>query len=205
MKNLNPKSGLKQISSGKLYLPRRFVLELIKNKRITVNQLGYYILAHISTDWTDEEYRYGFIRHETKQLSKIFNISYSTLNDNLNKLVEAGLITKRQDVLSINDFIHFQKAGGKYSNKNVTTDEELELIFKDLLQESENSDSNQIESTKSLKIPHKVEHKVVSKGVYERTNADYQRIYVEGNYSGFLPDDMRWLDDHYDANGRFIP
>lgn len=39
----------------------------------------------------------------------------------------------------------------------------------------------------------------------KRSLADYEQIYQEGNYQGLVPEDMKWLDDHYDAHGRYVP
>ncbi|MBU1033454.1 hypothetical protein KKI22_00705 [Patescibacteria group bacterium] len=205
MKNRDPRSGLKQITSGKLYLPRRLILELIRSKKITVNELGYYILLTIAADWTNNEYRYGHIRHEIKNLAKIYNVSYSTLNENLNKLTDKGLVTKKEKIPIIVDYEHFEKSSGIYSNKNTTTNEELESLFGKSLFKYENSDSHQIGENNSHKIPYKVEYISNSIPVTEkavRTIADYQQIFQENDYRLLDSEEMEWLDNHIDHQGK---
>ena len=38
----------------------------------------------------------------------------------------------------------------------------------------------------------------------QRTLADYQRIYRKKDWGDFTIDDMKWLDDHYDAQRRYV-
>jgi len=207
MKNLNPNSGLRQICTGKLYLPRRLILELIRSKQLKPKELGYLIMAIISADWTGGEYRYGLIRHETKKLSTIWNFPYTTLQENLNKLFIKNLLSKKKGVYAVQDFDNFQTAGGQYSNKNSVSDEILEQIFGTSLLESEISDSDQTKVAKSLKIPYKIEFNTTSNLIVNqpiKTMADYQKIYEEGSYTLLLPDDMKWLDEHITADGRTI-
>ncbi|NCN82761.1 MAG: hypothetical protein GW947_02225 [Candidatus Pacebacteria bacterium] len=209
MKNIDPKSGLKQIVTGKLYLPRRAILELIRSRRITPTQLGYFVIALISADWNQGEYRYGLIRHDIRRLAAIWNVPYSTLSDNFKKLQISGQLTTKNKLLSIVDFNDFQTFRGQYANKNCISDEVRDQIFGKSFLQSEISDSNSITEPKSLKIPFKVEFNKTPPGPLpsrlERTIEDYQRIYAEGPYTTFGTDEMMYLDQHMDAEGKYIP
>jgi hypothetical protein len=219
MKNLNPNSGLKQIAVGKLYLPRRIILENIRNKTLTPNELGYFIIALISADWNEGEYRYGLIRHEIKNLAKIWNIPESTFGGNFKKLINNGVLTKNLNTFQVNDFEYFQKAHA-YKNESLS-DEDLKEIFGNSLLETEIPkikteipNHNLSKTHKALKIASKVDNKVFhnalvnkdtrDKVVSNRTIDDYQRIYLEGGYkegcSPLLPEDMKWIDEHIKIN-----
>lgn len=211
MKILDPNSGLRQISTGKLYIHRRLILELIRTRKISVNELGYLLVALISTDWNEGDYRYGYIRHEIQSLARLWNIPYSTLNGNLKRLTNKGILIKNQGALFVNDFDFFQKA---HAYKDIKlTDENLKQLFDNSLPNNdisesnhENSCSNSNKTPKVLNVPIKV---VINSNnnteANTRTLSDYQKIYKEGGYTTFLPEDMMWLDRHYDAEGKYIP
>jgi len=215
MKILDPISGLRQITSGKFFFPRRIALNGIRSKDISVTELGYFLIALTSTDWDKGKYRFGIIRHEPKRLAEIWSIPYPTLLQNFNSLVKKGLLSKQGGSFQITDFSEFQKATGKYSNNNTTTDEELVNIFGKSFLESEKSDNDSeisysYQSTTSVR--YRVSNKVEDNEEVEatgksllRADADYQRIYLEGNYQYLVPEDMRWLDEHFSANGRYVP
>ena len=122
MKILDPISGLRQITSGKFFFPRRIALNGIRSKDISVTELGYFLIALTSTDWDKGKYRFGIIRHEPKRLAEIWSIPYPTLLQNFNSLVKEGLLSKQGGSFQITDFSEFQKATGKYSNNNTTTE-----------------------------------------------------------------------------------
>jgi len=210
MKNLNPNSGLRQISTGKLYLPRKIILEHIRNKTLTTQELGYFTIAVVSSDWNEGEYRYGFIRHEIKKLAKIWNIPESTLGENFKKLVKKGVLTKKLDAFQVKDFEYFEKAHA-YKNESLS-DEDLKEIFGiSLLENGFPLLKTEIPLHDLSKVPKvlNVSHKVVINKVARpentiRTTADYTKIYEDGGYSSLLPEDMKWLDEHITSDGRTI-
>jgi len=208
MKNLNPNSGLRQVCTGKIYIPRRIILEHIRNKTLTVNDLGYFLIAIISADWNEGEYRYGIIRHDNKNLAKIWNISSSTLGDGFKRLMTKGVLNKHLDAYLVNNFEYFEKAR-VYNNASLS-DEDLKRIFGNSLlateipdSNNENPDSNLSKTSQTLNVSNKV---VINSGtedrVLNRTLDDYKAIYLEGSYTSLSTEDMGWLDDHVDANGK---
>jgi len=215
MKNLNPNSGLRQVCTGKIYIPRRVILEHVRNKTLTVNDLGYFIIALISADWNEGDYRYGLVRHDIRKLAKVWNIPESTLGGNLQKLINKGVLTKKLDTFQVNDFKYFEKAHA-YKNESLS-DEDLKEIFGNSLLENGFPLLNpeipllnpEIPLHDLSKVPKvlNVSLKVVINKVNKpeltiRTTADYTKIYDEGGYTTLLPEDMRWLDEHITADGR---
>ena len=211
MRNLDPNSGLRQISTGKLYIPRRIVLELIKNKTLTVNDLGYLLIALISADWNEGEYRYGFIRQETKKLAKMWGMSDNTLGDGFKRLLTKGVLSKKLKTYLVNNFEYYEKAHA-YKNASLS-DEDLKEIFGNSLLETEIKnnnneipDSNLSKTSKLLNVSHKIviNKDIEDKAISYKTLDDYQAIYLEGGYTSLLPEDMGWLDKHITADGRTL-
>ena len=176
-----------------------------------MNDLGYFLIALVSADWNEGEYRYGFIRHETKKLAKIWGISKNTLSDGLKRLSDKGALNKVLNTYVINNFEYFQKAHAYKSPK--LSDENLREIYGNSLLENgisvsktRISDSDLSKTTKLLNVSHKVGiNRVDSVEVNTKTIADYKKIYDEGGYTSLLPEDMKWLDEHITADGRTLP
>lgn len=147
MKNLNPASGLKQVTSGYICLSRIEILNHIRNGSLKPNELAFYFLFVISADWDVHRYRKGYIRHELPVLSQILNIPYTTLLDNLKKLIKKGLVSvervNNQSVYKINNFDHFSQKHAQEIAKRKMSDEDLKMFFPELLSDYEISNSNQ--------------------------------------------------------------
>jgi len=208
MKNLNPNSGLRQVCTGKIYIPRRVILEHVRNKTLTVNDLGYFIIALISADWNEGDYRYGLVRHDIRKLAKIWNIPERTLGENFKKLVKKGVLTKKLDTFQVKDFEYFEKAHA-YKNESLSDEDLKEIFGNSLLENGFPLLKNVIPRSDLSKVPKvlNVSLKVVINKVNKpeltiRTTADYTKIYDEGGYTTLLPEDMRWLDEHITADGR---
>lgn len=147
MKNLNPASGLKQITSGYICLPRKAVVELFRNREINQLELGYFIIFLISADWDTDIFRNGFIRHELPRLSEIWGIPYTTLQEHANNLVKQHLIITEKNTLKINNFEQFTSKGAQAFVKDKTTNQDLKKLFPKLLTISEISENDEANDT----------------------------------------------------------
>lgn len=200
MKNLNPVSGLKQITNGYICLPRRMVVELLKNKKIKQLELGYFIIFLISADWDTDVFRNGFIRHELPRLSKIWGIPYTTLQEHATNLVEKQLLITEKDTLKINNFERFTSGGAQTFVKNKPTDQDLKKLFPELFSNSGISEDLLAGSSSCFKDSSKVNSGMYSKRVVIRQDGkseeEYQKIYRGGGFERFTPDDMRWIDEN---------
>ncbi len=213
MKILDPKSGLIQVCSGAFIFPRIIALLAVRNGTISTKELGYFFIAVSSADWNEGEHRFGIIRHELKNLAKIWNIPYTTLHQNFVLLCNKGFLFRQRGCFLVKDFEKFQPPL-KQHRKSVS-DEELEKIFgKSLLLSEESnlksgiSDFHQVTVQQTNNVSNKVNNNTDQYAIIQpllRTSSDYQRIYIEGNYQGLTPDDMEWLDSHISANGSYIP
>ena len=138
MKNLNPKSGLKQIVNGYLCLPRKIFFQFIKEKKLTPNELGYYLIAIMSADWDGDKYRHGFIRHELQKLSAIWGKPYGTLHGNFKKLVEKELLEVDQSTFKVKNFHNFTSNGAlEFVGDNRVKDEDLKQYFPNIVNDFE--------------------------------------------------------------------
>lgn len=155
MKNLNPESGLKQITKGSIFLYRYLVLKLIRGGKLKPSELGLYLIFVCSADWDVDKYRKGLIRYELPLLSKILQIPYSTLLSQLNSLNKKGLIEfkkiNNQRVPSIVNFDFFTSRAQKNSTELNLKNEELKNFFPELLSDSEIQEPNQITHSNSFK------------------------------------------------------
>jgi len=200
MKNLNPTSGLRQIVSGYLYLPRQIIIDYVKTKKIKPSELGYFIIFLISADWDKNEYRKGFIRFKLKELAVIWNISYSTLYSNIKKLFGKELLFKEKDTLKIKDFDLFIKKGAEHLVKNKITDLEIKKLFPDSIGRFHNFENSETKNSISFKSSSKVGFNTYPKGVCikqsVRTKESYEQIYKNGGFLSLTPDDMQWIDEN---------
>ena len=131
LKNLNPNTGLRQVSSGYLCLPRLFIINLIKND-LKPLELGYFIIFLQSADWDTDKYRHGYIRHSLENLSKIWGLNQSTLTQNCNKLIEKNLIIKKNNTLMISNFERFTSKKAQQESKNKLDNVELQVLFPEI-------------------------------------------------------------------------
>jgi hypothetical protein len=167
LKNLNPYSGLRQLTSGYICLPRLPILTKIKNKKIKPGELGYFIISLLSADWDTDPERKGSIRHNTSDLSKIWGIPQSTLSGQLLKLVKASQIENKNDVMKFVDFDQYTFMVASQNAKKKLTDEELKQLFPNLLgptdvspYNNEISEIHQIKESQSFRDSFKVLLKV---------------------------------------------
>lgn len=200
MKNLNPASGLKQITSGYICLPRKAVVELIKDKEINQLELGYFIIFLISADWDTDVFRNGFIRHELPRLSEIWGIPYTTLQEHATNLVKQHLLITEKNTLKINNFEQFTSKGAQAFVKNKPTNQDLKRFFPELLNASEISENDEAKDMLHFRGSSKGKFNVYSRRVIIkqeiRTQEQYEKIYKDGNFLSLMPDDMRWIDEN---------
>lgn len=225
MKNLNPSAGLRQMITGRLYLPRHVIVDMIISKKTNVSSLGYFITGLVAADWDKSDHRYGIIRHDTKFLAETLQIAPSTLADNFARLHSQGVFTKSKGCYAISNFEDFQERDSRYSNKNVISDEELFRLFgvsvansKVLKSRSENpkpeSDYPDLQSEKPeqykitevnyLKSPFNDSvnsHLPINKPTVLKNKEAYQSLAASGQYGQLTAEDMEWLDEHIDDDG----
>lgn len=205
MKNLNPTAGFKQLTTGNIYLPRGMTIDLIKNKKIKFNEIGYYFIAATAADWNQGEYRFGLIRHSLKDLAIIFNVPHTTLAENFNKLAKKGLLIKKENIFKVKNFDYFQNPKA-YKNKH-QNNEILKQLTENSVRKTEKSEfnseisyNNLSKRSKNFKVAIKVGNKVSN-----RSAIDYQKIHNEESYAFLSPEDMKWIDEHILANGGTLP
>ena len=184
MKNLNPHAGYSQITTGTFYIPRGLIVDLIRNKKLKTNELTFYILAVLSADWNPGKHRYGLIRHNLKDLAQIFGIPNSTFTENLNRLIEKGLLSKYSSVIRVNNFDYFQKAKAyKSKNQNNEILEQLkEIPKKDFEKTESQSDISECNSNKIsnfFNVSFKVGNNLSNKDSYQYTQSEWTKIRLE--------------------------
>ena len=200
MKNLNPISGLRQITSGYIYLPRKMILELIRNKKIKPSELGYFIILLVSADWDTSIYRKGYIRHEFTRLSTIWNIPCSTLYDYSKTLRNKQLLDTGNDTLKITNFDCFTYKGAETLVKNKPTNEYLEQLLLKSISASEISEKVEAEvplsfSVSSNSVSNVYPRKVIIKQEI-RSKEEYQKIYETGDFRSLTTEDMRCINEN---------
>lgn len=214
MKNLDPRSGLRQITTGKLYLPRRLFLELITSKDLKQIDISYFLIALIFADWDPLIHRYGYIRHTTKRISELTKIPYSTLQTRFSSLLDKGLLAEEFNCLKVKNFEFFDKAHA-YASEPMS-DEELASFFDISLSNTEKQIQKNEKSVLSQTINPKVVKEVPKeegKGVHSnkavtmnkpivKSDEEYQRLYKENRDNYPPPGDMKWIDEHLGADGK---
>lgn len=138
MKNHNPSSGLKQISRGYLYIPRDIILDLIRHRGLKLHELGFFLICLVSTDWDNNQYRFGLIRHEIKRLALIWKMPISTVSNKIASLIRKDLLSKDQDRLEVLDFSRFTHHQAQQDAKRNITDEEIQQSFPEMFTDSKN-------------------------------------------------------------------
>jgi len=182
MKNLNPYSGLNQIRQGYLCVLRQIPLDHIRSGTLKVHELGYFFIFLLSTDWDKDPNRKGFIRHDLKRLSAIWNIPYTTLGENLEKLIKKKVIIKRLKTPKIPNFNRFTSSGAQLIAKETKTytNEELDQYFDNLSLNSEIP----LRSKRKPPLPFRVS----SKSEFNRSDLQ-QAMFTE--------DDKEWIDNNH--------
>ncbi|PIR42192.1 hypothetical protein COV25_04185 [candidate division WWE3 bacterium CG10_big_fil_rev_8_21_14_0_10_35_32] len=142
MKNLNPLTGLKQISNGYICVSRKMMIDLVRGRILKPSELGFYIMLVISADWDSDQYRKGYIRHEIPKLAKIWRIPYSTLHGYIKKFEEHGLISVKMKAPFIINFNDFTSSGAKEFAKNKTDNEYLNSILSSTNSDFEITENN---------------------------------------------------------------
>lgn len=200
MKNLNPVSGLKQITGGYICLPRKIVVELLKNKKLKQLELGYFIIFLVSADWDTDVFRNGFIRHELPRLSRIWGIPYTTLQEHAINLVKKQLLVTEKNTLKINNFEQFTSKGAQVFVKDKPTVQDLKKLFPKLLNISEISENNEAKDTFPFRDSSKDKFNVYSRRVIikqeVRSDKEYQQIYNDGDYTSLTHNYMKWIDEN---------
>lgn len=200
MKNLNPASGLKQIVSGYICLPRKIIFELIKDKKIKPSELGFFIILLISADWDNDIYRKGYIRHEWTKLSNIWEIPYTTLYDYIKKFRDKQLLTINNNTPQIINFEEFTSKGAQVFVKDKPTNQDLKKLFPKLLNISEISEHDEAKDVYHFRGSSKDIFNVYSRRVIirqeTRTQKQYEKTYKDCNFLSLMPDDMQWIDEN---------
>lgn len=200
MKNLNPASGLRQIVSGYICIPRKIIFELIRDKKIKPSELGYFIILLNSADWDTDIYRKGYIRHEFTKLSTIWDIPCTTLYDYAKTLRDKQLLIVNNGTHKITNFDYFTSKGAQTFVKNKPTDEYLNRVFSKLLGASEISEDNKANDTLHFNVSSKVDFNVYPRRVIikqdTRTKEEYEKMYKNSNFQCLTPEDMRWIDEN---------
>lgn len=184
MKNLNPHAGYSQITTGTFYVPRGLIVDLIRNKKLKTNELSFYLLAILSADWNAGEHRYGLIRHNLKDLSQILKIPNSTFTENLNKLIDKGLLSKHSNAIRVNNFDYFQKAKAyKSKNQNNEILEQLKEIPKKDCEipesQSDISENISIKLSDSFNVSFKVGNNLSDNDRYQYTQSEWAKIRLQ--------------------------
>jgi len=108
LKNLNPYTGLKQIVSGYIHVPRIVLLNFIKLQGHKPHLLSYYLILVTSADWDVRSNRKSFIRYSTQDLAKLWSLKQSTLESNISKLLKLNYIQRKNSVLKITNYQPFE-------------------------------------------------------------------------------------------------
>lgn len=200
MKNLNPASGLRQIVSGYLCLPRKIILEFIRDKKIKPAELGYFIILLNSADWDTDIYRKGYIRHEFTNLSAIWDIPHTTLYDYAKTLRDKQLLIKDNGAHKIANFDYFTSKGAQTFVKDKPTDEYLNRVFSKLLNTSEIPENDEAKDRSLFRVSSKVDFNVYPRSVIIkqeiRTKEEYEKIYKDSDFQCLTPEDMQWIDEN---------
>lgn len=202
MKNLNPSSGLKQITNGYICLPRKKILELIKSRKIKPPELGYFIIFLLSADWDKDEYRCGFIRHESSELSAIWGIPYATLRDKIVGLTRKGVLITEKNTPKIANFNHFTLKGAQsyVSAETKTVNDEPISDSGRPSNNSEISENLQATDSSSFNTSFKSEFNVYPRRVViqqrVRSEEEYQQLSISAGFTKLTHEDMRWIDEN---------
>jgi predicted transcriptional regulator len=201
MKNLNPRSGLRQVITGGYNVARKDIFDLIKKKHLTFAEIGYYLLFFTVADWDKNKNRYGCIRHEIKDLSTYLELPYSTINDNLNRLVKKNVIEIYNSTPRIVNFDWVDRTIMNLKFKEKFDDEFLENYFENSSHKCENSQILGLKQSKSIRdsikdeIKDNYQNKIVVIRQNPRTDEEYKKLFEENpNFPSLV--DMKWIDEN---------
>jgi len=213
MKNLNPRNGLRQIITGGIYITRYDVIDLVITKKLTPNQLAYFLMFLVSADWDPGEFRQGYIRHDLKRLARIWGKPYTTVMSHLKKLTDKNVILNKHKTPQIANLSYFNSTLAKLNFRKTYTDEFIDNYFKNLDNKSEKSDSVKLKVDVSIKDPIKGDIRVIPETVYTnkvvvirqeiRSDEEYEKLYRE-NPNLPLPKDMRNIDMDPNAEEKIV-
>lgn len=201
-KNINPYSGLKEIISGFFYVPRIKIVDLVRKYGLKPLEIGYYLILLTSVDWHEDKYRKGYIRIDLENLAKIWKVPVTTFRENINRLINRGLIVVGEKNLPI--FVDFDShTFPNYSPiaKTKYSDEFLHKYFENLELENEIPSSLKPNITNSFKTSFKEESRndldtnnvKNNKKSYVRSDAEYQKMYDE-NPDSLTVEEMKSID-----------
>ena len=191
---------------------------LLLQKRILTSQefllLEYFI---DSMDFDHKHENYGLFTAYPEVIAEYFNKGVETINDWCNGLLNKSfieIIDKKREVYRIKSPERYGTVfGGKapdFAKKEKTTNtldnilqnicfypEKAKIIPKKVKSLASNTPSKALGSFKGeLGSSHIYTNKTVLIVQEVRSDAEYQRIYDEGNWGKFTPDDMKWVDEH---------
>ena len=209
LKNTNKYSGYRQLTSGYITVPRRFIIENFKNNDLSVTDLGYYLITVLSADWDETPNRKGCIRMTNKDMASAWGINESGISKTLSKLLhKTSIFTSKGKSILINDFRVYTPRGAEEYIKEKVTDSWLDEFF-NIPESSIQKNKSQIPKSKSLQaeLPNSFRSSFKDSNLERypkkvrikqeiRTKEEYQRLSIEGN--GHLPtiDEMKWIDTH---------
>lgn len=215
MKNANPFTGYRQVATGRLYLPRRKIIEWVRSKRLSPSQLGNYVILLVSADWHQSCDRTGLIRFTDFQLSSIWSLSPSAFSKMRRKLTKSGLLSYKNECTRINDF-HFFTSEGSNQFTGRLSDNDLSMLFPSLDKErTRNEKLHQVDDTalQSNDNCHQKEANNNSASIVSfkenfnkqrsrlvvrqelRKKEEYEKIYQSGDYQSLTVDDMKLIDE----------
>ena len=201
MKKTSSRSGLRQEITGGYNVARKDIFDLIKEYKLSAAELGYYMLFFTVADWDKSEDRYGYIRHELQALTNILDIPYTTLRDNLNRLVNKQVIDNNDSRFRIvkPDWFNHSLMSEKFKLR--FNDEFLKNYFGNPNDKCEKPQSLDLEQQKPIRdsikgdIKDNYQNKIVLIRQELRTNEEYKKLFKE-NPNFPSPEDMRWIDEN---------
>lgn len=198
-KNINPYSGLKEIISGFFYVPRIKIVDLARKYGLKPLEIGYYLILLTSVDWHEDKYRKGYIRIDLENLAKIWNIPITTFRENINRLIDKGLVVLGDKKLPIFvDFESHTNHGYSQIAKTKYSDEFLSKYFENLELENEIPYFLKPNATNFFKTSSKKEFKddlniSNCNKSYVRSDAEYKKIHDE-NPNSLTIEEMKSID-----------
>lgn len=102
------KMKLRYDPNFKGYLPiLRCIQLLLKNRPLTLAQLGAYICFVAQADFDRRHKNYGIIIRDDETLAKEWGFSPTTVYRNRKQLIKKGLLTERDGITRVTDFYMF--------------------------------------------------------------------------------------------------
>jgi len=178
MKNLNPFSGLRQITNGYVSIPRFFVIDLIRSKGITPTQLGWFLFFLIVADWDKDRYRNGYVRFSQADLALIWGVNPSTISKAKKELIKLNILKLERNCIKLNHFTKlFTSKGAQQHAKTPLSDTLIQVMFPELIDSGEIIHDIQIDVSDSFKRSNKGD------------------LAVTSNDSNMSEDDKEWINN----------